>query len=264
MRVVACLVVFPALAFSQINGARLAAFSDPPQVTALPFNPTNGFGISAAYWWSANYAVPVTNANVLTVANLTALGHGYDVTNQQAASKWPVRTIGALNGLDTLSFVASGSNLRNVIVTNTPGSEVFYIGAMTNVGSVYLFGSPTAGANQNCFFNGTAFALNCGSVASITSSGTIITNTWFVMDAVFNPSGNCTGYTNNVQTGSANAGNQGLWGMTLCCNGGLTSVNAQSWAETFVFTNLPVGGLTSLQRSNAYYYCTNIIAGHRP
>lgn len=181
----------------------IGMMSQQQAATASPFNNvTNlaGYPVSAFYVPTLAY---VTNSSPNYVQLTDLWTNAWHLTNEGAASSWPVRQIAALNNHDTVLFDGSSCYLESVnfqIAQSSASFEIILVARYDNVasgGSAYFWdlpGNPTATRMKKHSDQTLVTTINNGTdvVAGF------VTNKWMVWDVVAPLAGNTSVYTNNV------------------------------------------------------------------
>lgn len=215
------------------------------------FSPTNITGYPSLGWWcvSSNYT---TNSSVVSLGNLYLANSGTDLTNMAAASLWPTRQAGAVNGLDAIYFnsASSGNYLKNINIARAQPFEIAMVVCLTNYGSGNWYVWSTTNSTQSGFVANpnTGFIPYAGNTFSKVAD--MITNKWFILDNSYNTT--LATYTNNTAVAAGNGAN-GLNGFTLMQRYDLTGPSRGLIAEVAAYAT----NLSAVARSNLFNHWTN-------
>lgn len=227
-------------------------------------NPTNGFGATAMAWWEPATGAYTTNSSTVTLPNLTAYGTAFDLTNKTASTSWPVG-----HG-NYISFLYSGATfLESIGYTSPPVAEIFLVFAATNseAANAFYLDSEVA-TDRQAFYNAGQSTFNAYWQGAPTALSAPVMDKWLVADLVFDADGYTYLYTNGWRTLLNYSGVPTTPGDGMVVGSHNNKAYA-AWANMalascFVFTNQTFGnntnGFASATRSNAYWYCTNLLA----
>jgi hypothetical protein len=187
--------------------------------------------------------------NRLHLTNNTSWGSTY----------WPFMQSAEVNGLDTLAFRGGQGLFNDGYASSTP-HEMIMVVALTNAGiNVAIFESNVSQVNVDLVwynYSGNRLTMIANSaIVHPLSYGN--TNKFCVIDAVFNGAAS-TIYTNNVAGATVSPGTVNQTGILIGGSYHLSSGFAKmALACLITFTNQV---LTTTQRSNVFWYCTNRFA----
>ena len=187
----------------------------------------------------ARYAAQDYTTNAGNAIWHDSSGNGNDLSNaDNGASYWPSISSTLVNGNKALTFTLRNC-LYGYFTLNQPCEYVMVLAITNSSSSAYLTGGAHKIAFQN---NGQVYRLNAGSWAS--SSATSVTNTFFVLDTVFN------GASSFVVTNNA--------GVSYCDTGSgnssefVVGQNQQTSGDSDTTMNVLEIGIFSLQLSALY------------
>jgi hypothetical protein len=239
---------YDAIAAQQARWGRSNAFK--ATAASASWSPTNNpDGTLPRSWWvSQDY---VTNSGIGTLPDRWT--NSWHLTN--AVASCPTSNPTGLNGMRTLHFQvgATAQHLESLSYTSSQPHEVFLMLKLTPQmdSTRYVFSSANSGARNDYDYRGATglIELYAGSQLQRASA---FTNTWAVHHVVFN--GNSSGiYTNNVEQVAGAGGSQACNGFTLGARHDGASLQTFDFAEAITYSST----LTSLQRSNVFFYLTN-------
>jgi hypothetical protein len=210
--------------------------------------------LGAAAWWEPSRPNGyVTNSGEATLANFTAMGSLYNLTNAAGAGS-PYLQAGK-NGLQSVGFAGATALVAPLYVNTGFTQEVVMVAAFTNGTAKLVFMSPGAPvANHQLTAGGGLLQLKMGAT-SVTGFSSLanLANKFAVYNILFQGGAGSVGnvvYTNGVSGTAANvslaATNMSGFYMTPQCPVAVLAM--MTWTNRI---------LTAAERLAVYQYCTN-------
>lgn len=251
-----CLPCFAQFPYSGVTWTAPNSALTPCQLAIGTGFPTNIAGYPAYTWWIAQCGY-ATNAGTATLTDFS--GNGLNLT-QGTLGNAPHAQSSIWGGFDGVLFgtPAPGTLANNTGFSIPSGNkcEFWCVMSYTNIsGSDWLFHDVSAGNTGLAVAKDQLAATKWDMITDVTFNvvSATSTNKYIVYNFVFTQGANTTMYTNNVAGVNVNNGSGGLTSFRLA--GGLNANNPM------IFSFLEGGwfrtNLTTVGRSNLFYYCTN-------